>query len=734
MTAVLLIAAAPPPYGVLADAVARFRALGAEVRLGCLYDTRTHRGELSGLGLDGHHQLPYGMGHLRPGTRRRLRRLPPGRRLWLQSRRDRWLRGHGLGAAQLVALDTNAVYTVWRLARHNTSAGASYGLAPALRALTRATGAPGTPGAHAGAADPGAGPDSGRAAADPVPARRAMIPPPALLLSDARRGVRELPQALIRTATGRPLLRTAAGARLWRSALALPGVPSRTRAALSRQVAEGMRAAGRPGGATLALTTAAARTGDPAVRTALLEEAVRAELAKGLAPRALTTAVRELLARADEAYTAGDPAAAAHHLDKALVLAFHRVVHIDRLESPLATDPLGHCSPVHASAVMRRLGEPLGRRTPAAVPPAGRPLRLLVTTSANDNFLGPVLERYRDRPGVELRFLDLADSPALKRLAWAGRRMMEYRLGGDPLYGAQLEQLLRPHLDWADTVFLDWCAGPAAMFGAIDPGETRIVVRLHSYEAFTRWPHLVDFSRIDDLVHVAPHVRDLTAALVPGLREPYAPRTHLLHNAMRLDAFRRPKEAGARFTLGLVGVAQVAKDPLWAVEVLERLRERDERYRLLLVGADMDPATSRATREYLREFRARTAPLEESGAVLRVGPTEAVAAELARTGVILSSSVREGCHVGLMEGAASGAVPVVRDWPFFAGRPNGARTLYPAEWVVSSAEEAARRVLAVTADEERWRAEGERASGHALAEWDWPVVARDFDGLLLGTG
>lgn len=119
--------------------------------------------------------------------------------------------------------------------------------------------------------------------------------------------------------------------------------------------------------------------------------------------------------------------------------------------------------------------------------------------------------------------------------------------------------------------------------------------------------------------------------------------------------------------------------------------------------------------------------------MLRLGPTDDVPGMLTDIGVILSSSVREGCHVGLMEGAASAAVPVVRDWPFYAGKPNGARTLYPEGWVVESAEEAARRILEVTASEESWRAAGKLASEHALTNWDWSVVKDDFDELFLGT-
>jgi hypothetical protein len=90
--------------------------------------------------------------------------------------------------------------------------------------------------------------------------------------------------------------------------------------------------------------------------------------------------------------------------------------------------------------------------------------------------------------------------------------------------------------------------------------------------------------------------------------------------------------------------------------------------------------------------------------------------------------VRESFHLGLVEGAASGAVPVVRDWPYF---PGAVRALFPADWVVDSPRAAAERVLAVTADEETWRKAGAVASGHVIGRWDWDdVVSHDLERVL----
>jgi glycosyltransferase involved in cell wall biosynthesis len=361
----------------------------------------------------------------------------------------------------------------------------------------------------------------------------------------------------------------------------------------------------------------------------------------------------------------------------------------------------------------------------AAGPPADRPLRLLFMYRNNANFLSAIRERYEQHPGVEVRSFDTQSDERLKAASVQPRRFYEHVLGGDNGLGDEVEAALRPLLDWADTVFVDWCAAPAGMLSLVDPRSTRVIVRLHSFEVFTAWPHVADLSRVDDLVFVSDHLRDYTTPILPYLTA--KTRTWSIPNAMDLHGYDRPKPAANRFTLGLVGISAVAKDPRWAVGVLRLLRAEDDRYRLLLIGSDLRGDVSAAARRYEKAYRK---DLKELGdAVELVGHTDDVAAALTGVGTILSTSVREGFPVGLAEGAASHAVPVVRNWPFF---PEAARRLYPEAWVVATPVEAAARILAATESEETWRKTGEDAAAHVMTTWDWPVSASGYDRLVLG--
>ncbi|GAB3992996.1 hypothetical protein GCM10029992_03500 [Glycomyces albus] len=84
--------------------------------------------ELADVGFAGTHLLPR-------NDLRRAIGLPYGERVWLRNRSDSWLRKRARAAHVLVALDSGAVYTVWRFAQRNRSAKAVLGLNPAVAAV-----------------------------------------------------------------------------------------------------------------------------------------------------------------------------------------------------------------------------------------------------------------------------------------------------------------------------------------------------------------------------------------------------------------------------------------------------------------------------------------------------------------------------------------------------------------------------------------------------------------------
>lgn len=426
---------------------------------------------------------------------------------------------------------------------------------------------------------------------------------------------------------------------------------------------------------------------------------------------AVRAAARTLADAADRALAVGRTAAAADHLLQALHVLLHRSLHTLDAPSPLSRKESGWLDPVTRSAAYTRLH----LRTPRATgtPDARDRPRVLLLTDGNAHFLGEV-EKGLVGAGASVTRLDLT-GPRADGVVPAPAVLARARLGDPAARAAVGASAAAPEvaalLDEADTVVVDWCTAAAVWASLVVRPGARLVVRLHSVEAFSVEPHLVDWSRVDDVVLVGGQleslVRHVVPALAPARTRRGGPRVHVVPNPVALDGpppdGRVPSAAGpdAARTVAVVGWAQPVKDPLWALEVLDELRRHDPRWRLLLVGADWTEPQLPPGRRYRAEVLRRIAAAGD--AVVRTGWTADLPEVLRDAGYVLSSSRRESHGVAFCEAVAAGCLPVTRDWPDVA-EFGGAAAVFPAEWVVRSPQEAAARVLALAAEPDDVRA------------------------------
>ena len=407
-------------------------------------------------------------------------------------------------------------------------------------------------------------------------------------------------------------------------------------------------------------------------------------------------------------------------LQEAFNLAYHRTLHFEDRPSPLAADPDAFLASFRRNTAFSAVTEPSQDVRPLRVVHAARPRRLLFVSFQNWNFLHGIIADYRATAGVEARCVDLRDLPDGP---W---RAQPVDLLTRRLCPVQVDAALAEPFEWADAIFVEWGHRALAWTSLLPRLHARVVARIHSYEAFTPMPLHTNWAHIDDVVFVSPHIRALLTAACPALAA--GPRLHTIANRNVLTDYRRPKAAGAEHTLGMIGWDNITKDAQWSLDLLEILRAADPRWRLRLVGRPFPRSgITGAAAAYRDELERRLTTLGD--AIQRPGHTEDVVEELRRIGVIVSSSRREGTHEGLLQGAASGAFPVVRNWPYVR-RWGGAATIVPADWVDDTPEQAAGRLLA-TPDL--------AGAATTTAEWvvkhyDWSVVRPALDALLLDEG
>lgn len=449
------------------------------------------------------------------------------------------------------------------------------------------------------------------------------------------------------------------------------------------------------------------------------------DLGRGEIPADIWERVRDLLDAADTALAAGDPDTAGTRLQEAFNLSYHRAHHFEDRISPLTSDPGTFLAPYLASTAYQASARPSSGVRPARSHVAGRPHRILFTTFMNWNFVNDLVDDYAATPDVEVRRLDLKeipDGPWRAQPVDLVKDRLRQMTGGTPL---SPPAEVREAFDWADTVVVEWGHRALPWVSMLPNVRAKVVARIHSYEAFTPMPQHTDWAGVDDVIFVSPHIRALVEATVPAMVE--TTRRHTIGNRNLLHDFQLPKRPGAARTLGLVGWNNVTKDPAWALDLLEELRRQDDRWRLRLVGGEFArTGLTGPAIEYRDLLEKRLAQLGD--AVERTGFSHDVPDALRDIGVIVSSSRREGTHEGLIQGVASGAFPVVRNWPYVAGW-GGPATLFPHEWIVETPADAARRLLdAFEGDVQK--------SCRDMAQWivdryDWAAVRPQLDAVLL---
>lgn len=438
--------------------------------------------------------------------------------------------------------------------------------------------------------------------------------------------------------------------------------------------------------------------------------------------------VAGVLAAADGALEGGDRAAAATWAALAMDLLLHRELHSDGLSSPLVDAPARYLAPLRASKVGRLLTTPSAPPAADSPPPERSRLHVTMTPGAYGSFHVPVRDALQQAPRTEVKVLDLPGRhPGLRSMKMDPslvRMRLDHALG-HPVRGFTSA---RRELREADVVFSDWADKSAMLASLSIPARARLVVRIHGVDTLRPWLHLIDWSRVDDLICVsAPMetlVRDVLGEHLAGTR------THVLPNVIDAGRFELQKPDDASRVLCMVGWAQRVKDPLWVLEVLAGLVAKDSTWRLMLIGADFPRNPTASGREYAAAFRERAMADDIRENITYVGFTDDIPRYLREAGFVLSASRRESWHLGAMEGVAAGAVPVVRDWPILSGR-GAARQIFPDDWVVADVEEAIGRILA-HADPGDWRRASRTSQREVVELSDLTGTTRAYRRIVLG--
>ena len=396
-----------------------------------------------------------------------------------------------------------------------------------------------------------------------------------------------------------------------------------------------------------------------------------------------------LLGRADGHHLAKRNDVAAVDLNRASEVLFHRALHFDNPASPMTQDPSGFLNDWRQSPSVQDLA--IRRRSEAkSLEPVDS---VAILSHSNLSFIDSLAAGLSSL-GIASTTVDTSKLlvPDVRRpTSWHIEQRLKLSTNTQPTV---LNPELSKHIGSANTVWVEWCQRLAVQMSLQARSSQRLIVRLHSFEAFTIFPHLMDWSNVDDLVFVSNHIRDLIVPQLIGF-DSSTTNVHVIPVGVDAASLHRQKSAGSAKTLAVLGWSAAAKDVTWAIDLLSLLLKQDPDFRLLIVGSEPNPQTSKGAQRYLTSALERAQQADVAHAIEFIPFTDDVPNLLTRVGVIVSSSVRESLHMAIVEGACSGAIPVVRNWPFFENF-DAPRHIFPPEWVVDDLQQGVTRILEAT--------------------------------------
>lgn len=224
---------------------------------------------------------------------------------------------------------------------------------------------------------------------------------------------------------------------------------------------------------------------------------------------------------------------------------------------------------------------------------------------------------------------------------------------------------MRLLLEWADVAWFEWCDSylvEATRMPKICP----IVCRLHSYEAFSEVPSMVDWTKVDLLIFVNDSVKQVLEKRLP------IPTPQItIHNAVDGSRFTIPDGKVYGKKIASVGYINYRKNPGLLLYCFKKIHQYDPEYSLHIAGEHQSPRLELYFEHFLKE---NPLPIYFDGWV------EDMPAWYADKDYVISTSLFESFHYSIAEGMACGLTPLIHNW-------FGADKLYPGEFLFIDPDE-----------------------------------------------
>lgn len=213
-------------------------------------------------------------------------------------------------------------------------------------------------------------------------------------------------------------------------------------------------------------------------------------------------------------------------------------------------------------------------------------------------------------------------------------------------------------IEWADILIAEWVLNNAVFLAKHKKAHQKLIMRFHAQERLTNYPNQIDYSIVDNIIFVGPHVmrEAILKFNIPS------EKCKVIGNFIDVDKFTLPK-MGTEFNIGMVGIVPKLKRLDLAFDTLEELLKLNPNYRLHIKG--QSPMNypwlwkREQEKEYYHKIFERINSSELRNHVVFDPAGSDVHHWFQKIGYILSPSDFESFHVAIAEGVASLSIPIV---------------------------------------------------------------------------
>ena len=227
-------------------------------------------------------------------------------------------------------------------------------------------------------------------------------------------------------------------------------------------------------------------------------------------------------------------------------------------------------------------------------------------------------------------------------------------------------------IHWGDTIFFEWC-NEVAVTGTNYKGiqGKKVIIRLHSYEIFTDYPKQINWDVVDRLIFVAPHIRDILDEMSPGIVDKV--KSEVIYNGVDIEKIPF-KEREPGHNIAWVGYINYKKNPQMALQILQKLVDKDNRYLLHIAGSYQDLRYKVYLEHMIKE-------MELQDNVIFHGWIDDMEEFWKDKSYLLHTSIHEGHSLAMLEALSRGVKLIIHNF-------RGSKKLYPQDTNFNTIDEA----------------------------------------------